>query len=155
MEFHLFDTPLGQMAVASEDGRSLSRLWLPEQPLPRLMPRSTPLLLQAEGQLLEYLSGTRRQFALPLAPHGTAFQLRVWAALCRIPWGQTRSYAQLAQAANCPKGYRAVGMANHANPLPILIPCHRVIASDGSLGGYAGGTGLKAALLALEGVCCK
>lgn len=150
MDFYIFDTPLGQMALASEDGLAISRLYLPNSPLPRLMPHATPLLEEGEGQLLEYLNGQRKEFDLPLAPQGTAFQQRVWDALRAIPYGQTRTYKDIALAVDCPKGYRAVGMANHRNPIPIFIPCHRVVGSDRSLTGYAGGVELKQALLALE-----
>lgn len=151
MDFYLFDTPLGPMALAGE-GEVLKRLYLPGQPAPRLASRETPLLARGRAQLLEYLDGTRRRFDLPLAPEGTPFQQRVWKALETIPWGQTRTYAQVARLAGSPRGFRAVGMANHYNPLPILIPCHRVVGADGSLTGYAGGLELKKALLALEGV---
>ena len=116
------------------------------------MPHETPLLHRAKEQLLEYLAGERKKFDLPLAPHGTPFQQRVWNALQEIPWGETRSYKDIALAVDCPKGFRAVGMANRSNPLPIFIPCHRVIAADGSLGGYAGGLELKKALLTIEGM---
>ena len=151
MDFLTFSSPVGDLALASEDGIALSRLYLPADPLPRIMPHQTPLLSDARQQVLEYLAGKRRQFDLPLNPVGTPFQLRVWDALCAIPFGQTHSYKDIAMAVGCPGGFRAVGMANHANPLPILIPCHRVIAADGSPGGYGGGTALKKALLALEG----
>ena len=151
MDFCLFDTPVGQMALAGE-GDAISRLYLPGLPLPRLASRETPLLARGREELLEYLAGSRRDFDLPLAPQGTPFQQRVWAALREIPYGQTRSYRELAQAAGSPRGYRAVGMANHRNPIPILIPCHRVVGADGSLTGYAGGLELKRKLLELEGV---
>lgn len=151
MDFCLFDTPVGQMALAGE-GDAISRLYLPGLPLPRLASRETPLLARVREELLEYLAGARRDFDLPLAPQGTPFQQRVWAALREIPYGQTRSYRELALAAGSPRGYRAVGMANHRNPIPILIPCHRVVGSDGSLTGYAGGVAKKQFLLELEGV---
>ncbi len=151
MDFCLFDTPVGQMALAGE-GDAISRLYLPGLPLPRLASRETPLLARGREELLEYLAGARRDFDLPLAPQGTPFQQRVWAALREIPYGQTRSYRELALAAGSPRGYRAVGMANHRNPIPILIPCHRVVGADGSLTGYAGGLELKRKLLELEGV---
>ena len=151
MDFCLFDTPVGQMALAGE-GDAISRLYLPGLPLPRLASRETPLLARGREELLEYLAGARRDFDLPLAPQGTPFQQRVWAALREIPYGQTRSYRELALAAGSPWGYRAVGMANHRNPIPILIPCHRVVGADGSLTGYAGGLELKRKLLELEGV---
>ena len=150
MDFCLFDTPVGQMALAGE-GDAISRLYLPGLPLPRLASRGTPLLARGREELLEYLAGARRDFDLPLAPQGTPFQQRVWAALREIPYGQTRSYRELALAAGSPRGYRAVGMANHRNPIPILIPCHRVVGADGSLTGYAGGLELKRKLLELEG----
>ena len=151
MDFCLFDTPVGQMALAGE-GDAISRLYLPGLPLPRLASRETPLLARGREELLEYLAGARRDFDLPLAPQGTPFQQRVWAALREIPYGQTRSYRELALATGSPRGYRAVGMANHRNPIPILIPCHRVVGADGSLTGYAGGLELKRKLLELEGV---
>ena len=152
MDFFLFSTPLGQMGLAA-DGElgAITRLYLPGAPVPRLMPHATPLLERGREQLLDYLSGLRRDFDLPLAPEGTPFQQQVWVQLRQIPWGETRSYAQLARAVDCPKGFRAVGMANSRNPIPILIPCHRVIAADGSPGGYTGGSELKRTLLRLEG----
>ena len=150
MDFCLFDTPVGQMALAGE-GDAISRLYLPGLPLPRLASRETPLLARGREELLEYLAGARRDFDLPLAPQGTPFQQRVWAALREIPYGQTRSYGDIARQIGRPKAFRAVGMANHENPIPIFIPCHRVVGSDGSLTGYAGGLELKKALLGLEG----
>ena len=149
MDFWMFDTPIGYMALGAENG-SLIRVYLPNAPTPRLMPRKTPLLERAEQQLQEYFRGDRKMFDLPLAPEGTDFQKRVWTALQTIPYGETRTYKQLASMANCPQGYRAVGMANNRNPLPILIPCHRVIGADGSMTGYTGGMELKRALLELE-----
>ena len=113
---------------------------------------ASALLDAAEAQLREYFARTRRTFDLPLAPHGTAFQQRVWMALRAIPYGETRTYGELAAAIDSPNASRAVGMANHRNPLPILIPCHRVIGADGSLTGYAGGLETKRRLLALEGI---
>ena len=152
MDFFQFFTPLGSMALAAdEEKNAITRLYLPNSPTPRLMSRQTPLLDRGREQLLEYLSGLRREFDLPLAPEGTPFQQRVWTQLQCIPWGETRSYRDLAVAVDCPKGFRAVGMANNRNPIPILIPCHRVIGTDGALTGYAGGPELKRALLRLEG----
>ena len=151
MDFFLFDTPLDQMGLAAEDG-AITRLYLPNSPTPRLMPHPTPLLEAGRAQLLAYLAGERREFDLPLAPRGTPFQEKVWPALRAIPWGQTRSYRDIAEAVDCPRGFRAVGLANRRNPIPILIPCHRVVGADGSLTGYAGGVELKQAMLALEGI---
>lgn len=107
-------------------------------------------LKKAAHQIEEYLSGRRRQFDLPLAPEGTEFQKRVWAELSKIPYGETRSYKDVATALNDPKASRAVGTANGANPLCIVVPCHRVVSADGSLGGYSGGLAVKKALLSLE-----
>lgn len=111
-------------------------------------------LATAARQLDEYFAGRRREFDLPLAPHGTPFQLRVWAALRTIPHGATVSYGELARRLGMTNGSRAVGLANGANPLPIVVPCHRVIGSDGSLTGFGGGLETKRRLLELEGAPC-
>ena len=105
---------------------------------------------RAVRQLREYFAGTRRNFTVPLHLEGTEFQQQAWAAMCSIRYGRTMSYAQQAKAIGKPKAVRAVGSANGANPVPIIVPCHRVIASDGSLGGYALGLTMKRYLLALE-----
>jgi len=101
-------------------------------------------------QLNEYFTGKRTEFDLPLAPDGTEFQKKVWAALKQIPYGQTRSYKDIAKAVGNEKATRAVGMANNKNPIAIVIPCHRVVGADGSLVGYAGGLDMKKSLLELE-----
>ena len=110
-----------------------------------------PLIEEAVRQLRDYLAGARRVFELPLDMQGTPFQLRVWRYLETIPYGQTRSYAQVAGAIGAPSAVRAVGAANGANPIPIVVPCHRVIGSSGKLTGYGGGLPLKQKLLELEG----
>jgi methylated-DNA-[protein]-cysteine S-methyltransferase len=112
--------------------------------------RETPLIKKAAEQLGEYFEGGRKSFNLPLSLHGTDFQIKVWNALQNIPYGKTLSYGELAAITGNPKASRAVGMANNRNPIPIIIPCHRVIGKDGSLTGYAGGLELKRQLLALE-----
>ena len=104
----------------------------------------------AEKQLKEYFCGKRRAFDLPIEPNGTEFQLKVWNALCQIPYGETRSYKEIAELIGSPKASRAVGGANNKNPIMIIIPCHRVIVADGSLIGYAGGIDTKEKLLELE-----
>ena len=109
------------------------------------------LLERVARQLDQYFAGRRREFDLPLDPHGTPFQRTVWSELGRIPYGQTISYGQLAQRIDRPAASRAVGAANGRNPIPIVIPCHRVIGSDGSLTGFGGGLPIKKKLLALEG----
>ena len=113
-------------------------------------PPETPLLQEAYRQLTAYFAGTLRKFCLPLAPVGTPFQLAVWQALREIPYGQTRSYGHIAAAIGRPAACRAVGMANHVNPIAIVIPCHRVVGKNGALTGYAGGLAAKQALLNLE-----
>ena len=148
-DFWMFESPLGMLALAAQDG-ALVRLYLPNAPTPRLMPHKTPLMEQAERQLTEYFRGERKRFDLPLMPEGTPFQKRVWQALEEIPYGQTCSYGDIARKIDCPNGFRAVGMANNRNPLPILIPCHRVIGSKGQLVGYTGGGEMKTYLLELE-----
>jgi O-6-methylguanine DNA methyltransferase len=105
---------------------------------------------QAKAQILEYLEGSRTEFDLPLDLRGTDFQRRVWEALLEIPYGETRSYQEIARAIRRPRATRAVGAANGANPVSLIVPCHRVIASGGRLGGYGGGLDLKARLLAME-----
>lgn len=112
--------------------------------------QTTELLSMATIQLDEYFQGKRTTFSLPFKLTGTPFQLAVWKELQNIPYGQTTSYKEIAQKINKPKAYRAVGMANNKNPLPIIIPCHRVIGSNGKLIGYAGGLNLKNYLLELE-----
>lgn len=112
--------------------------------------QTTELLSMATIQLDEYFQGKRTTFSLPFKLTGTLFQLAVWKELQNIPYGQTTSYKEIAQKINKPKAYRAVGMANNKNPLPIIIPCHRVIGSNGKLIGYAGGLKLKNYLLELE-----
>jgi len=112
----------------------------------------TPLIKKAAMQIEEYLNKKRKKFSLPLSMHGTEFQMDVWRALQSIPYGETRSYKQIAELVRRPKALRAVGMANHRNPISIIVPCHRVIGHDGSLTGYGGGLPLKKYLLELESV---
>ena len=113
--------------------------------------RPSPLLEDAAEQLLRYLAGERTVFRVPLSLRGTPFQRAVWQALTRIPYGETRSYGEVAAAVGRPGAARAVGMACHANPAALIVPCHRVVGADGSLTGYAGGTEKKRFLLELEG----
>jgi len=110
----------------------------------------TPLIQKAAAQVKEYFAGKRKQFKLPIAMHGTEFQMAVWQALQKIPYGETRSYKEIAAMIGRPKAVRAVGMANNRNPISIIVPCHRVIGHDGKLVGYGGGLPLKQLLLELE-----
>ncbi|RGB69001.1 methylated-DNA--[protein]-cysteine S-methyltransferase [Provencibacterium massiliense] len=145
-----YQTELGELTLA-ENGEALTRLSFGGG-LPQGAAREeTPLLQKAHGQLTEYLAGERRRFELPLAPGGTPFEQAVWAQLLKIPYGETCTYGGIAARLGRPGASRAVGMANHRNPIGIIIPCHRVIGKDGSLTGYAGGLGIKERLLILEG----
>lgn len=149
-------TPLGRM-VAEASPAGLLRLEFARGPASSMQRGgSAPagarrLLARLRRELREYFAGRRRKFTLPLALSGTSFQVRVWKALLRIPHGQTRSYAGLARAAGAPRAHRAAGNANGKNRIAIVVPCHRVIHGDGSLGGYGAGPARKRYLLRLEG----
>ncbi len=117
---------------------------------PDAVKEETELIKKCKQQLDEFFEGKRKTFDLPLAPTGTAFQKRVWDALREIPYGETRTYKEIAIAVDNPKGFRAVGMANNKNPIAIIVPCHRVIGTNGKLVGYAAGMEIKTWLLALE-----
>ncbi len=144
------DSPLGPLQLLS-DGGQLWAIHFPDQHNGAPDTLDDPVLQLARRQLQQYFAGTRHQFELPLAPRGTAFQRQVWQALRHIPYGQLRSYRDIALALGRPTASRAVGAANGRNPLPIVVPCHRVIGSNGQLTGYAGGLDLKHFLLDLEG----
>lgn len=162
------DTPFGTFRVAAIDGQVVQSS-LPgtskERFLAELESRHPhvrfvhdahdPVLAAASSQLVEYAQGQRRQFDVPVRLEGTAFQRRVWDELAKIPYGQTRSYGDIAAAIGRPGASRAVGQANHQNPVAPMIPCHRVITSTGTLGGYGGGMDLKRTLLAHEGAQLK
>ena len=147
------ETPVGPVTVtASDDAVTGLRFGteLPEGAQPCREEEARPLLRETARQLREYFAGERRTFTLPLAPHGSEFQKKVWAALRTIPYGETRTYKQIAEQIGHNLAFRAVGMANNRNPIGILIPCHRVIGYDGKMTGYAAGSGIKEQLLALE-----
>mgnify|MGYP001556217284 CR=1 FL=1 len=151
------DTPVGQLTlVASRDGLA-AILWENDRPgRVRLDIEGEsddhPLLVRVERQLQEYFAGKRRAFDVKLDFSGTDFQRRVWGALLTIPFGETRSYGQIAVQVGSPAAVRAVGAANGRNPISIIAPCHRVIGANGTLTGFAGGLDVKARLLALEGI---
>jgi methylated-DNA-[protein]-cysteine S-methyltransferase len=132
---------LFRSAAAAREAAPAGTTWRPER----------PPLPEVRRQLAEYLAGERDEFDLPLAPRGTEFERRVWQGLGAIPYGETRSYAEVARSIGHPAACRAVGRANGRNPIAVVIPCHRVIGSDGSLTGYGGGLDLKRFLLDLEG----
>lgn len=148
--YYDYETPIGTIWIGETEG-AITHLTCGEAPFPSGGNRQeTPGIREAVRQLTEYLEGRRTTFTLPLAPEGTEFQKKVWRALQEIPYGETRSYQQIAQAVGRPKACRAVGMANHRNPILLVIPCHRVIGANGSLVGYGCGLPLKEKLLRLE-----
>lgn len=166
-----FGSPIGPLTLIADETAVTHLLFQFEEPKPaegtilhlergskvassELIQGETALTRRAREQLAEYFDGRRREFDLPLAPKGTPFQLEDWRGLQTIPYGETRSYGQLAAMIGRPKAVRAVGMANHCNPISIFIPCHRVIGADGSLTGYGGGLDAKKYLLALEQKFC-
>jgi len=166
-----FDSPVGPLFLAASDQGLVALEFdarLPGQQTIRPNPRdlraedkdfgfvdSPGALSPFIGQLEEYFAGHRRDFTFPLDLRGTRFQVACWQALLKIPYGETRTYADIARAVGRPQGFRAVGMANNRNPIAIVVPCHRVIASDGTLCGYGGGLEIKRQLLELEGALTK
>ena len=150
MNHKTIPSPIGDLCLESEHGKLVSIAFHADR-TKKDSEGSDPVLEAAASQLAEYFAGDRRDFDLPLAPAGTPFQQSVWRALEAIPFGELRSYRDIAEHIGKPSAVRAVGAANGRNPLPIVVPCHRVIGSDGSLTGFAGGLDTKRALLALEG----
>lgn len=147
---YLYKTKIGDLMI-EENGEGITRISLTEQEdWEALEKRETPLLQEAIKQINGYLAGETKAFDLPLSPQGTAFQQKVWQALRQIPYGETRSYKQVAEAIGQPNASRAVGGANNKNPLMIVVPCHRVVGAKGDLVGYAGGIEVKAELLQIE-----
>jgi len=154
VNYAYLDTPIGILLVAG-DADSVRRIAFPRRgkavkPEPEWQESQRGPVGEAVRQLREYFSARRTGFDLPLAPEGTTFQHSVWRRLQEIPYGETISYGELARRVGNPKASRAVGTANGANPLPIVIPCHRVIAGDGTLGGFGGGLPTKQTLLDME-----
>jgi methylated-DNA-[protein]-cysteine S-methyltransferase len=149
------ESPVGKLKLVANADALVAILWERERPnrvklaMLQLDPQ-LPILLETERQLKEYFGGTRKEFNLPLEPAGTEFQNKVWRALREIPFGQTRSYLDLAKSIGSAKAVRAVGAANGKNPLSIVVPCHRVVGANGMLTGFAGGLEVKAKLLAHE-----
>ena len=151
--YSTFDSPVGELLLVGDDD-GLRGLYLPDHKRgPQVAPgwrRDDAALGAVRAQLAEYFAGDRTDFDLPLAPAGTPFQLEVWDALKRIPYGETRCYGDLAKELGRPGAARAVGAANGRNPISIVVPCHRVVGSTGTLTGYAGGISAKERLLAHE-----
>lgn len=143
------NTKIGIITIIEEDNKIIE-IGMKQAIQKDSIQKDTPLLAKAQKQLTQYFIGKRKVFDLPINPKGTKFMQEVWTALQKIPYGEVKSYQQIAQMIGNPKAARAVGMANHRNPIPILIPCHRVIGSNGKLVGYALGMELKRFLLAWE-----
>jgi methylated-DNA-[protein]-cysteine S-methyltransferase len=148
------ESPVGELKLVAGERGLVAILWKTSKPIGEVAAAAEdlahPLLVETERQLLEYFAGKRRIFDLKLDFIGTDFQRRVWAALLEIPFGQTRTYGQIARQLGDPNLMRAVGAANGRNPIPIVAPCHRVIGASGALVGFGGGLETKAKLLALE-----
>lgn len=151
IHYSQIDSPIGSLRLVS-DGKAMLRIEFEGQHQSDGEQREDAVLKQCAQQLREYFAGQRRDFSVPLAAVGTKFQHSVWQELVAIPYGELRSYAQIAAQIGNRKAVRAVGAANGRNPLPIVVPCHRVIGSNGKLTGFAGGLAAKAALLKLEGI---
>jgi methylated-DNA-[protein]-cysteine S-methyltransferase len=148
--YYTYESPFGNIVIIS-DGIAVNCIKLETQFNPTCKKRANAQADKAAKQLEEYFAGKRKDFDVPLLAQGTSFQRSVWSALQGIPYGETRSYGQIAQIIGNPKASRAVGMANNKNPIWIMIPCHRVIGADGTLTGYGGGLDMKKRLLELEG----
>ena len=147
-------SPIGRLRLIAR-GDSLVGIWFEQgrdskKRGPGLVPGNSPVIARTRQQLEEYFRGERRDFDLPLEPPGTEFQRRVWQRLMKIDYGTTTTYSALASELGNPKASRAVGLANGSNPIPIVIPCHRVIGANGALTGFGGGLPVKSALLELE-----
>jgi methylated-DNA-[protein]-cysteine S-methyltransferase len=154
--YKMMDSPVGRLTLVATDEGLAGILWEKDRP-DRVRLKidreddNHPVLMETRRQLGEYFAGQRKTFALKLDLAGTPFQRKVWNALLTIPFGETRSYAQIARQIGSPAAVRAVGVANGRNPVSIVAPCHRVVGATGKLTGFAGGLGVKARLLALEG----
>lgn len=147
---YFYDTEIGRVGIA-DNGAAITNVYFNENEVKGpVEKKETYLIKQAAQQLNEYFSGKRKEFNLPFSLEGTDFQQAVWKALQEIPFGETRSYGEVAKSIGNPKAARAVGMANNKNPIPIFIPCHRVIGANGKLVGYGGGLNIKEHLLKIE-----
>ncbi len=149
LKFSYVDTPIGAILIVGDGTSIIETYFAGARPKPDWI-RDDEAFAEAAVQLRAYFAGDRTAFDLPLAPRGTEFQRSVWSALLEIPYGQTTTYSAIAATISRPAAVRAVGAANGANPIPIIIPCHRVIGANGSLTGFGGGLDVKRQLLALE-----
>lgn len=147
--FH-YSTGIGVIGIAEQDGKLTNILFEADPVLASAVVRETQAIREAHGQIVQYLAGDLREFSLPLAPQGTQFLRAVWDHLRAVAYGQTATYSQIAQRVGNPRAVRAVGLACARNPLPLVIPCHRILGSSGKLAGYRGGLALKQRLLEME-----
>jgi len=150
-QYQSYESPFGNIVIVS-NGKAITNITLESKNDPKCKKEADELTDKAANQLDEYFSGKRREFDIPLDPCGSGFQQKVWKALLEIPYGETRSYKEIAQMIDNPKACRAVGLANNKNPIWIMIPCHRVIGTDGTLTGYGGGLAMKQRLLEIESI---
>ena len=151
--YKIMESPIGTLLIETSKEALLSISFADKGLMVAIEPAPHPILDEVIVQLKEYFAGQRSRFDIPLKCKGSDFEKKVWQATCEIPYGKTRSYGELAESINNKKAYRAVGGALNKNPIPFIIPCHRILKSDGSLGGYAFGESLKSRLLELEGCC--
>ena len=153
MNIHALDvsSPLGVLQLVSDEKHLLELNWQCAHRQLSTSNHTVPILSAAADELSQFFSGARRNFSVPLQPHGTGFQLSVWSELQKVGWGETFTYREIAERLGKPKGFRAVGGAVGRNPIPIFIPCHRIVGANGALTGFSGGLDNKQILLGCEG----
>ncbi len=149
MFYYIYETTIGRLQIFA-DSEYITGISFFEKKIPNAIEKETFLIKKMRSELEEYFNGKRKSFEVPIKPSGTSFQQTVWKALLEIPYGKTCSYKQIAEIIGKPTACRAVGMANNRNPIPIIIPCHRVVGANGDLTGYAGGLDVKRKLLQIE-----
>lgn len=155
---HTYMTLIGMVSISEDGNGNIDGVYLPNCNLPARPDNETPAIAEAAKQIDEFMTGKRKNFDIPCVLAGTEFQEDVWRGISNIPYGETLSYQALAEKIGHPKAYRAVGTACGANPIPLIIPCHRVVGSNGGLGGFLGGLAMKKKLMEIEGIChngCK
>ncbi|MHC1756544.1 MAG: methylated-DNA--[protein]-cysteine S-methyltransferase [Methanosarcina sp.] len=156
MYYHIVESPIGPILLAGDEEGLKHLIFLKDKEkvkIPDGWVENEEFFREISRQLEEYFAGKLKSFDVKLAPEGTEFQKSVWKALCEVPYGETRTYKDIAVSIGNPKAYRAVGLANNRNPIAIIVPCHRVIGANGKLTGYASGLDVKEFLLRLEGNC--
>ncbi len=150
-----YETKIGKLTIGSDDNFITHIFFYKDKVPENIEERETAVIKQAINELNEYFEGKRKNFTVPLNPEGTEFQKKVWKALLNIPYGKTCSYKDIAEKIGSPKACRAVGSSNGKNPIPIIIPCHRVINASGNIGGYSAGLDIKTKLMNIENIKSK